>query len=131
VIVTKSFHFYAAHRNPEGGWKCASLHGHRYGLDVSVTREKVGSITIPFAEIEERVMKVIGPMDHSLLLYSEDPAKEALLTSGACGKVYEVPFQTSAENMAEHILNRLAWNGLDIVSVTLRETDTSSVTVSV
>jgi len=130
VIVTKEFRFYAAHRNPEAGEKCASIHGHRYGLEVSVQHARQGSVTILFSAIEDAVLSVIGGMDHSLLLWSQDPAKAFLMSSGACDRVYEVPFQTSCENMAEHILDRLKLSGINVVSLTLKETDTSSVTVT-
>lgn len=130
MIVTKQFRFYAAHRNPEAGERCASIHGHRYGLDVSVQHPRSGSVTILFSAVEEAVLSVVNDMDHALLLWSEDPAKPALISSGACSRVYEVPFQTSCENMAEHILERLVSRGLDVVSLTLKETDTSSVTVT-
>lgn len=129
--VTKTFRFYAAHRNPEAGSRCSSIHGHRYGLSVCVQHEQVGSLTIPFSDLEDAVLKVIGPMDHSLLLYSQDPAKTMLVASGACERLYEVPFETSCENMARFIMETLAAAGLNVVSLTLQETDTSSVTVSV
>jgi 6-pyruvoyltetrahydropterin/6-carboxytetrahydropterin synthase len=130
VIVTKKLHFYAAHRNPEICGKCENIHGHRYGVDISVRHDKAGSVTIPFASLEDAAMTVVAELDHSLLLYSKDPAKPALIASGACGKVYEVPFQTSCENMAQHLAERLVAAGLNVVSLVLHETDTSSVTVT-
>jgi 6-pyruvoyltetrahydropterin/6-carboxytetrahydropterin synthase len=128
--VTKEVHFYAAHRNAEVGGKCASLHGHRYGLSVTVSQPRTGSVTILFEHLEKEILSVAGELDHSLLLYSEDPAKDDLQRSGACQKVYLVPFETSCENMAEHIAERLYFLGLNVTSLTLRETDTSSATVT-
>ena len=127
--ITKQFHFYAAHRNEEIGGKCGSIHGHRYGLAVSVEEPRSGSITMLFEEIESRAKSVVSRLDHSLLLHSGDPAREALLASGACERVYEVPFPTSAENMAEHLLGELRRAGLNVVELSLQETDTSIVTV--
>jgi 6-pyruvoyltetrahydropterin/6-carboxytetrahydropterin synthase len=129
MIIKKEFHFYAAHRNEEIGGKCGSIHGHRYGLNVSVAEPRNGSVTMLFEEIENRVMPLIKKLDHSLLLHSLDPAKDALLKSGACGRIYEVPFHTSAENMAEHLLEMLRGTGLNVVELTLQETDSSSITV--
>lgn len=129
ITVTKTFRFYAAHRNPEAGSRCGSIHGHRYGLSVSVEYPQIDSVTIPFCVLEDAVLAVIEPMDHALLLYSEDPAKQLLVESGACERLYEVPFETSCENMAGFLLKTLRETGLNVVSLTLHETDTSSVTV--
>ena len=130
ITVTKAFHFYAAHRNPDAGRKCASIHGHRYGLQVSVQHPMAGSVSILFSDLEERVMSVIDLMDHSLLLSSMDKALQTLVESGACDRMYVVPFETSCENLASHIYKKLVGLGLNVTSLTLQETDTSSVTVS-
>ena len=129
MTITKHFRFYAAHRNEEIGGKCAALHGHRYGLAVTVEEPRNGSVTMLFEEIERRVQPLLARLDHTLLLHSGDPAREALLASGACCRVYEVPFPTSAENMAEHLLGELRATGLNVVELALQETDTSIVTV--
>jgi 6-pyruvoyltetrahydropterin/6-carboxytetrahydropterin synthase len=127
--ITKHFKFYAAHRNEEIGGKCASIHGHRYGLAVTVDEPRNGSITMLFDEIERRASPLLDLLDHSLLLHTGDPARDALLSSGACCRVYEVPFPTSAENMAAHLLTELRAAGLNVVELALQETDTSIVTV--
>lgn len=129
MTVTKHFKFYAAHRNEEIGGKCASIHGHRYGVAVTVEEPRNGSITMLFEDIENRVKPLIDRLDHSLLLHASDPARDALLASGACCRVYEVPFHTSAENMAEHLLRELRAVGLNVIELALQETDTSTVTV--
>jgi len=129
MTITKHFKFYAAHRNEEIGGKCASIHGHRYGIAVTVAEARQGSITMLFDEIEKRAKPLFDRLDHSLLLHAGDPARDALLSSGACCRVYEVPFPTSAENMAEHLLGELRATGLNVVELALQETDTSIVTV--
>lgn len=129
MSITKHFKFYAAHRNEEIGGKCASIHGHRYGLAVTVDEPRNGSITMLFDEIEKRASSLLELLDHSLLLHTGDPARDALLASGACFRLYEVPFPTSAENMAEHLLTELRAAGLNVVELALQETDTSIVTV--
>lgn len=127
--ITKTFRFYAAHRNEEIGGKCGSIHGHRYGLQVTVDEPRDGSVTILFEEFENRVRPLLDRLDHSLLLHDADPSRDALLSSGACSRVYLVPFVTSAENMAEHILSELRSTGINVVELSLQETDTSTVTV--
>lgn len=130
TTVTKEFHFYAAHRNEEIGGKCANIHGHRYGLTVTVFQPKLGSVTILFDEFERAVSPLLSRLDHCLLLHRGDPAANALVNSGACQKIYWLDAPTSAENLAEHIFLRLVCAGLNVVSLTVKETDTSSVTVT-
>lgn len=129
MTITKHLKFYAAHRNEEIGGKCAAIHGHRYGVAITVEEPRSGSVTMLFEEIERRAKPLIDRLDHSLLLHVGDPARDALLASGACCRVYEVPFPTSAENMAEHLLSELRATGLNVVELSLQETDTSIVTV--
>lgn len=127
--VRKTFRFYAAHRNEEIGGKCASIHGHRYGLSVEVMEPMSGSVSILFEDLERRVAPLIEDLDHSLLLHEGDPARDALLASGACHRVYLVPFPTSAENMARHLFDALRAAGLNVTELILQETDSSSIVV--
>lgn len=83
-----------------------------------------------FSDIEAMVQPLLDKLDHSLLLHTHDPARDLLISCGACSRVYEVPFPTSVENMAEHLLNELRSTGLNVTELTLQETDTSTVTVT-
>lgn len=134
ITVTKEFRFYAAHRNEEIGGKCANIHGHRYGLSVTVVGQRNGSVTVLFEQVEQWVQReIIDLADHAILLNREDPAADALLSSGACGKVFWVSGPTSCENLAEMFFNMLRSACVSddtVVSLTLKETDTSSVTVT-
>lgn len=128
--VRKRFRFYAAHRNEEIGGKCGNIHGHRYGVDVTVEESQNGSVTILFEKLEEIVKSVIiDPMDHSMLLDKTDSCFDEITSCRAFGKLYIVDHPTSAENMAAHMFSRLRNHGLNVVRLTLQETDTSSVTV--
>lgn len=130
MIVTKEFHFYAAHRNEEIGGKCANIHGHRYGLAVSVEAEKTSSVSILFEDLERTVEPLMRRLDHCLLLNKHDPCAQRLIDSGACGKIFWIDGPASAENVAEEFIRVLRHSGLNVVSMTIRETDTSSVTVT-
>ena len=65
-------------------------------------------MVMDFKDLKQAMGKVIGPWDHSLILSSDDPLVEILL-SGAVGMVHMVlvPFMPTAENMAEYIAERL------------------------
>lgn len=131
TTVTKEFHFYAAHRNEEIGGKCGNIHGHRYGLTVTVQEPRNCSVTVLFEDLERWVQReIVGLADHSLLLNRDDPCADALVSSGACGKVFWIDGPTSCENLAELFFSMLRSVGANVVSLTLKETDTSSVTVS-
>lgn len=129
MVITKRFKFYAAHRNEEIGGKCGSIHGHRYGIAVTVAEPRNGSITILFADIDSLIDPIIAELDHSLLMHENDPARESLQISGACCRMYLVPFVTSAENMAEHLLDRIRATGLNVTRLELQETDSSTVVI--
>lgn len=128
--VTKDFRFYAAHRNEEIGGKCGNIHGHRYGLRVTVEQKLRGSVTILFEDLEGIVNEVvIDRMDHSMLLDRNDSAYDQITACDAFGKLYITDYPTSAENMAAHIISLLRGRGLNVIELELKETDTSSVTV--
>lgn len=130
ITVTKEFHFYAAHRNEEIGGKCGNIHGHRYGLTVTVEEPRNGSVTVLFEQLEKWVeFEIVGLADHSLILNREDPCADALVASGACGKIFWISGPSSCENLAELFFSMLQSAGANVVSLTLKETDTSSVTV--
>lgn len=129
ISVTKAFHFYAAHRNEEIGGKCGNIHGHRYGLKITVQEQMKGSVTILFEDFEEKIQPLIDELDHSLLLDVHDPAGMNLKRSGACEKLYLMDNPTSAENLATNIYNWVQGTGLNIVKLELQETDSSTITI--
>jgi 6-pyruvoyltetrahydropterin/6-carboxytetrahydropterin synthase len=73
TTITVSTTFAAAHRLPEHEGKCSRLHGHTYGLEVTVegTPQESGpakGMVMDFADLRERVAKVVVErLDHQLL----------------------------------------------------------------
>jgi 6-pyruvoyltetrahydropterin/6-carboxytetrahydropterin synthase len=86
TTITVSLTFAAAHRLPEHEGKCARLHGHTYGLEVTVegTPQPSGpakGMVMDFAELRERVGRlIVEPLDHQLLndLFDHAPTAEAV-----------------------------------------------------
>ena len=86
TTITISLTFAAAHRLPEHEGKCARLHGHTYGLEVTVegVPQPSGSakgMVMDFAELRERVGRLVTePLDHQLLndLFDRAPTAEAV-----------------------------------------------------
>ena len=117
TVVTVSLNFAAAHQLPGHKGKCARLHGHTYGLEVSVegTPQESGpaaGMVMDFADLRERVSRVIvDRLDHQLLNEVFD----------------QVP---TAEAVAAWVFERLRDEGLPVVRVRLAEGPSSYVEVT-
>lgn len=123
--IEKKYHFYAAHRNKEAGEKCGRLHGHTYNVICHFKfNELTNGLTMLFSDIDKIVEPIIKQYDHYLLLYKEDTLCNAL---DMLNEPYiQLPFETSAENMALWIFNQIKTH-LPIVKIELAETKTSNV----
>lgn len=123
--IEKKYHFYAAHRNKEGGVKCGRLHGHTYNIKCHFKFEQMnGSVTMLFSDIDAIVEPIIKQYDHYLLLSNDDPLCPIL--SMANEPFIDLPFETSAENLCIWIFNQIK-NHLPICKIELAETQTSNV----
>ena len=78
-LITREIGIDAAHRVPTHGSKCASLHGHRYRIEVACTGvlsedgEQTGMV-VDFGFLKEEMMEVIdGLCDHGTILWIKDP----------------------------------------------------------
>jgi 6-pyruvoyltetrahydropterin/6-carboxytetrahydropterin synthase len=86
TTITVAATFAAAHRLPDHAGKCVRLHGHTYGLEVTVegTPQSSGpaaGMVMDFAELRARVSElVVEPLDHQLLndLFVFVPTVEAV-----------------------------------------------------
>jgi 6-pyruvoyltetrahydropterin/6-carboxytetrahydropterin synthase len=123
--IEKKYHFYAAHRNKEAGKKCGRIHGHTYHVTCIFDFEYRDSICMLFSDIDAIVEPIIKAYDHHLILCSNDSLCDIL--NKADEPFIELPFPTSAENMACHLFNRIKDAGMNIVRVELAETQTSKV----
>jgi 6-pyruvoyltetrahydropterin/6-carboxytetrahydropterin synthase len=82
MILSKRFRFEAAHRLPHHQGKCATLHGHSYGLRVSLQVEvdPETGMGCDFAELDEVVRaRVLDRADHQNLNdIMENPTAEMI-----------------------------------------------------
>lgn len=124
--IKKTYHFYAAHRNKEAGAKCGRLHGHTYDVVVHLDFPHFeGDVAMLFSDIDKIAEPTIKGFDHYLLLHSKDTLAPILRS---CGEPFiELPFPTSAENMARHIAHTLQEKGLRVSRLELAETKSSTV----
>jgi 6-pyruvoyltetrahydropterin/6-carboxytetrahydropterin synthase len=130
--------FDAGHRIVGHKGKCARLHGHTYRAEIRAAGPvREPGFVVDFGDIKD----VVNEWDHRLLLWGEDPSLiqwvgtrrgfppdrthwgEDLLG------VIRVPFNPTAENMAEYLAKRLSEEfGLMEVQVTLWETPKGNAT---
>lgn len=116
-------HRVAGHEN-----KCASLHGHNYRIHFvcgAPELDKVGRV-IDFGVIKTKLcMWLEENWDHKFLLWDKD---ESTLTALAgLEGVVPVPFNPTAENMAEYLVLTVAprlFQGTDVVLLECRVEET-------
>jgi 6-pyruvoyltetrahydropterin/6-carboxytetrahydropterin synthase len=125
MIIEKKYHFYAAHRNKNAGEKCGRIHGHTYNVVCHFKFNEIkDGVTMLFSDIDKIVEPIIKQYDHYFLLYREDSLCDVL--NMANEPFIELPFETSAENMALWIFNQIKTH-LPIVKIELAETKSSNV----
>ena len=115
--------------------KCRHLHGHNYRIHFVCEANELDTVgrVIDFGVIKERLcMWVEQHWDHKFLAWDNDPVmKEACFHMHADeffgASVVFVPFNPTAENMAQHLVEvigpqQLAGTGVTLVSVRIEET---------
>ena len=127
IKIRKKYHFYAGHRNKNAGEKCGRLHGHTYDVvcEFKFTEMKDG-VTMLFSDIDNIAEPIIKKYDHYFILFEEDPLVDVFRLADE--PFISVPFETSAENMAIWIFNRIKNEGkLPITRIELAETKSSTI----
>lgn len=135
--------------------KCKHLHGHNYRIHFTCqaqphifATDSIGRV-IDFGEIKAKLcMWVENNWDHKFLAWWEDPVMRGLYHDAAPGhmefkdaqlfqqSIVFVPFNPTAENMAEYLVNvvgpqMLADTGVRLVRVDIEETAKCSVSYEV
>lgn len=123
-MITRYHDISTGHRVHNHESKCAHLHGHNYRIHFQVTADffsgeldNVGRV-IDFSVIKERLCQWLEDnWDHKFLAWDQDPLMRELMP--ACGppgsqpdplwammagSLVWVPFNPTAENMAEHLV---------------------------
>ncbi len=129
IRATRYHDFSAGHRVYGHESKCAHLHGHNYRVTFDVEAKSLDSVgrVMDFSVIKEKLCQWLEDYwDHRFLVWSEDPALSTLTILDPAG-VVSVPFNPTAENMADYLIrfvgpSRLAGTGVTLVRVTIEET---------
>ncbi|MEO1012648.1 MAG: 6-carboxytetrahydropterin synthase [Bacteroidota bacterium] len=137
IRITKEFTFETAHALYGYDGKCKNIHGHSYGLSVTVIGQPIDDtshvkfgMVIDFGDLKKIVQEeVVDPFDHATIFNKNTPHIELGQELERLGhKVILVNYQPTSENMAidfaAKIKARLPKN-IALHSVKLRETGTA------
>jgi 6-pyruvoyltetrahydropterin/6-carboxytetrahydropterin synthase len=136
IRVTKEFTFEMAHALLGYDGSCKYVHGHSYGLAVTVIGEPVKDdknpklgMVMDFGDLKKIVKEtVVDKFDHALVLNSRTPVESFKQQAELFNKVIFVDYQPTSENLvadfADQLKNRLP-DQIRLFSIKLRETATS------
>jgi len=139
MLITKEIEIDMGHRVTNHKSKCASLHGHRYKIEVGVDDQVIqtpGSsdegMVMDFGDLKEVMMDVLDKnFDHGMVLWSKDPFVPAI-EADLKTKYHLVAFIPTAENLAQYWFNllkpRLEERNIKIKHIKVWETPTSTAT---
>jgi 6-pyruvoyltetrahydropterin/6-carboxytetrahydropterin synthase len=142
ITIMRKVSFCAGHRLLNHENKCANVHGHNYLVEFYVTGNEVDEIgrVVDFAVIN-RLFKgwIDEHWDHGFLLWDEDKEAIAALNLIRPNRLYLLPYNPTAENLARYLLEVVAppliasIKGYDLrmSKVVVWETENSSAEVSV
>lgn len=112
--------------------KCRGLHGHNYRITFTASAPALDELgrVIDFSVLKEKLcMWLEKEWDHKMLLWQQDPFfsdliaylpnKLSAVSNEALDSIVLVPFNPTAENMAEYLLSRIGPRELDGTGVTL------------
>ncbi len=140
ITVMRRIPFCAGHRLVGHEGKCVHLHGHNYLVEIYVTGTKVDKLgrIVDFAVINRLFKEWIDDnWDHGFILWDEDERAIAAINSVPPARVYTIPYNPTAENIAKYLLievgpkllAQLHGYELELSKVVLWESEKSSATV--
>lgn len=136
MITAERYHdISCGHRVVGHESKCAHFHGHNYRFTFTVQApglDRLGRV-VDFSIIKSTLCEWLERhWDHKMLLWQEDPTLDTILMLDHCG-VVSLPFNPTAENMADYLLHNVGPNLLrnhacELVTVRVEETRKCSAT---
>ena len=137
ITATRYHDFSTGHRVYGHESKCAHLHGHNYRIYLTVEADQLDTVgrVMDFSVIKDKfVIWLEQQWDHKFLVWENDPFTDTLKNLNPEGVVV-VPFNPTAENLGQHLVNvigpqQLAGTNVKLVKVNIEETRKCSVEVS-
>lgn len=131
VTVTRTLEFDAGHRVMNHESKCATLHGHRYKVEIQAEAEQLDDIgrIIDFSVLKNQIGTWLDiHWDHNVVVYEKDEQTlDALRHIPRKKEPWVAPWNPTAENMADHLLRKVCPalmidTGVTVTKVTVWET---------
>ena len=139
LTIMRRIKFCAGHRLYQHGGKCENFHGHNYVADFFVTGDSQDSVgrVMDFADLKTKCKGWLDEnWDHGFIVCNEDKnAIESLQMVKPC-RIFILPYNPTAENMAKYLLEEvcpglLEGTGGVATRVRIWETDESYAEASV
>lgn len=130
ITCTRRIQFCAGHRVYNHESKCRNLHGHNYVafFKAHAPLDGLGRV-IDFSVLKERIGGWLDThWDHGFLLWEDDADALAAVTAIPGQKLFQMPWNPTAENMARYLLTVvcpqvLADTGVEVTDVRVWETE--------
>lgn len=138
IEISRRIQFCSGHRVMGHENKCAGLHGHNYEAIFHATAPALDELgrVIDFGVLKEKMGTWIDDnWDHAMVLFEQDEEAINAIKGVSSQRLYLLPYNPTAENMAIYLLRHvcpklLEGTGVVIERVTLRETPNCSAEVS-
>jgi 6-pyruvoyltetrahydropterin/6-carboxytetrahydropterin synthase len=125
ITITRRLEFDAGHRVVNHESKCATLHGHRYVVEIVATAPNLDGIgrVIDFSVLKQKIGKWLDDnWDHTCVLYKEDTETiQALFKLPRAKDPFVTDWNPTAENMAAFLLREVCPRELEGTGVTVTE----------
>lgn len=119
---TRRLLFSAGHRVLGHEGKCKHIHGHNYTVFITASADNLDTLgrIIDFAVLKNKVGNWIEQnWDHGTILFSDDGDAIKALSSLTDHKIFLLPYNTTAENIAKYLLEDLCPSLLKDTNVTI------------
>ena len=107
ITVMRQVKFCAGHRLLGHEGKCANLHGHNYVVEFHITGSEIDELgrVVDFSVIKKLFKGWIDEnWDHGFLLWNEDENALQALEQVQPNRIFRMPYNPTAENMARYLL---------------------------
>ncbi|MGI9515633.1 MAG: 6-pyruvoyl trahydropterin synthase family protein [Pirellulaceae bacterium] len=111
ITIMKRIAFNAGHRLMNHGGRCENLHGHNYVAEIFVTAPETDELgrVVDFAVVKGLFKTWIDEnWDHAMILAEQDDNAIKAIRSVEPHRLYLLPWNPTAENMARYLLERVA-----------------------
>lgn len=138
LTLMRRIRFCSGHRLLLHGGRCENFHGHNYVAEIYVTgdaQDEVGRV-LDFSVLKQRFKGWLDEhWDHAFLLWDRDENGLAAIRSVEPHRLFVMPYNPTAENMAKYLLEEVApqvleGTGARAVKIVMWETEESYAEVS-